>query len=78
MKTTKYFESMRSRNDRKDIEMDWILHVVENAEATVVQADGRIRKWAKIDQAQGKYLRVVVLEDGKTLHNAFFDRGYKR
>jgi hypothetical protein len=25
-----------------------------------------------------KYLRVVLLEDGITVHNAFFDRDYKR
>jgi len=24
-----------------------------------------------------KYLRIVVLEDGETLHNAFFDRDFK-
>jgi hypothetical protein len=25
----------------------------------------------------GKYLRVILLEDGETVHNAFFDRSYK-
>jgi hypothetical protein len=25
----------------------------------------------------GRYLRVVLLADGETVHNAFFDRGYK-
>jgi len=25
----------------------------------------------------GKYLRVVTLEDGETVHNAFFDRSFK-
>ncbi|HUT70155.1 MAG TPA: hypothetical protein VMW89_05720 [Desulfatiglandales bacterium] len=39
-------------------------------------ADGRIRKWAKILEA-GKYLRVILLEDGETVHNAFFDRSYR-
>jgi hypothetical protein len=34
------------------------------------------RKWAKISEA-GKYLRVILLEDGETVHNAFFDRSYK-
>ena len=24
-----------------------------------------------------KYLRVVLLEDEETVHNAFFDRGFK-
>jgi len=40
------------------------------------ELNGRIRKWAKILEA-GKYLRVILLEDGETVHNAFFDRSYK-
>jgi len=41
-----------------------------------VQSDGRIKKWAHIQDA-GKVLRVILLEDGQTVHNAFFDRSYK-
>ena len=41
-----------------------------------VQSDGRIKKWAHIQDA-GKVLRVILLEDGETVHNAFFDRSYK-
>ena len=26
---------------------------------------------------EGKYLRVVLLDDGETVHNAFFDRRFK-
>jgi hypothetical protein len=40
------------------------------------QSDGRIRRWAFI-AAEGRYLRVVLLEDGETVHNAFFDRSFK-
>jgi len=43
-----------------------------------VQADGRIRRWAQIAEAEGRYLRVVLLPDGETVHNAFFDRGFER
>lgn len=39
-------------------------------------ADGRIRKWARITEV-GKYLRVILLDDGETVHNAFFDRSFK-
>jgi hypothetical protein len=42
-----------------------------------VQADGRIRRWGNIPEAGGKYLRVVLLEDGETVHNAFFDRRFR-
>jgi len=34
-------------------------------------------KWSFIEEAD-KYLRVVLLEDGETIHNAFFDRSFKR
>jgi len=26
---------------------------------------------------ENRYLRVILLEDGETVHNAFFDRGFK-
>ena len=74
---TKYFESIRSRPDRAIIRDEWIQLVIELPEREDVQADGRIRRWAKIDEMEGKYLRVVLLQDRETVHNAFFDRGYK-
>ena len=73
MKTTQYFEFTRKREDRARINFDWIILVIEKPE---IQSDGRIRKWAKIPET-GKYLRVIMLEDGETVHNAFFDRSYK-
>jgi hypothetical protein len=42
----------------------------------VIQADGRIRPWAPIEEMEGRYLRVVLLPDGETVHNAFFDRSF--
>lgn len=30
-----------------------------------------LRRWAEIPEAGGRYLRVVLLEDGETVHNAF-------
>lgn len=55
----------------------WILRVVEFPEREYIQSDGRIRRWRRIDEAGGKYLRVVLLPDRETIHNAFFDRRYK-
>jgi hypothetical protein len=26
---------------------------------------------------ESRYLRVILLPDGETVHNAFFDRGFK-
>jgi hypothetical protein len=76
MKTTQYFEYMKKRSDRVQIKEIWIKFVIENPIKTEIQSDGRIRKWAKIIEVD-KYLRVILLEDGETVHNAFFDRSFK-
>ena len=57
--------------------MEWIESTVLAADVEKVQSDGRIRKWKKIPEADNRYLRVVLLEDGTTVHNAFFDRRFK-
>jgi hypothetical protein len=36
-----------------------------------------MRRWVQISDMEGRYLRVVLLADGETVHNAFFDRGFK-
>ena len=76
MKTTKYFDSIRTRLDRSVIQSRWIQFDIENSERTEIQADGRIRKWAKIKEMENRYLRVILLDDGETVRNAFFDRGF--
>ena len=77
MKTTAYFEAIQSRPDRAVIQAEWIERALRAPIREVRQADGRIRRWAVIDEAEGPALRVVVLPDGETVHNAFFDRGFK-
>jgi hypothetical protein len=45
-----------------------------------VQTDGRFRCWARVTrpgEARPRFLRVVTLEDGETVHNAFFDRNFR-
>lgn len=76
MKTTHYFEAMRVRPDRAIIQVDWIQRVIEYPIRETIQKDGRIRRWAPITEMNGKYLRVVLLPDGQTVHNAFFDRSF--
>lgn len=65
------------RADRQMITDEWILRVVEAPEHEDIQEDGRIRRWARIHEAEGRYLRAVLLPDRETVHNAFFDRGFK-
>lgn len=77
MKFTQYFQTLQQRPDRAAIAMEWIQQVVDQPEKELVQVDGRIRRWARIDEVNGKYLRVILLADAETIHNAFFDRGFK-
>ncbi len=60
-----------------EIRDEWIELVMAKPEAESRQADGRIRLWAKIPQAGGRYSRVILLEDRETVHNALFDRRYR-
>jgi len=76
MKTTRYFEATRHRPDRAIIREEWIRRVIQNPEHERVQSDGRIRRWATIAEMGARYLRIVLLPDGETVHNAFFDRGF--
>jgi len=77
MKFTQYFLHTRSRPDRVIIQENWGRFVLECPEKTAVQDDGRLRFWAKIPEMDNRVLRVIVLEDGVTIHNAFFDRTTK-
>ena len=70
MKYTQYFIHTRKRPDRAYIKDEWIEQVINNPVRSEIQSDGRIKKWAKIEDA-GKYLRVILLEDGKTFITHF-------
>lgn len=73
MKTTSYFE--RRMLDRPDIRWEWVERVIRRPVRRDRQSDGRIRCWGYIKE-RDMYLRVVVLGDGETVHNAFFDRDF--
>jgi hypothetical protein len=77
VKVTEYFKSMQLRPDRVGIKLEWIAKAIANPLKVETQADGRRRCWAKIEENEGRYLRVILLEDGETVHNAFFDRNFK-
>ena len=76
METTDYF-----RNDvmvkRPYIKAEWLEWALSTPLRREVQAeDGRIRHWVWIPELD-RHLRVVTLEDGITVHNAFPDRRFK-
>ena len=74
MRTTRYFEEQVLRK-RPYLRRHWIAAVLEVPLERVPQPDGRVRYWGYVAELQ-RYLRVVTLSDGETVHNAFFDRGY--
>ncbi len=76
MKTTQYFDSIRSRPDRVVIRDEWLKRAIAAPIREVVQEDGRIRRWVSIPEMENRYLRVILLPDGETVHNAFFDRRF--
>ena len=62
---------------RPYIKIEWCLAALQGPVRKEVQdEDGRIRHWLFVPEL-GKYLRVVTLPDGVTLHNAFPDRRFK-
>ena len=67
---------MRRRPDRAFIREEWIERVLRSPVREVWQKDGRIRRWGPISEMDGRYLRVILLGDGETVHNAFFDRSF--
>jgi hypothetical protein len=76
VKFTNYFQFVRSRPDRAVIQDEWIERAIRNPIREHVQADGRIRRWVQVAELENRFLRVVLLEDGETVHNAFFDRRF--
>ena len=77
MKSTAYFAAVRHRADRAVIRDEWIEDAIRSPVREQVQADGRIRRWVQIPEMDNRYLRVVLLPDGETVHNAFFDRRFQ-
>ena len=79
MKTTRYFEEQVLRK-RSYIQREWCERVLSAPIRQELQMDGRIRYWGRISlsgEVRPRFLRVVTLDDGETVHNAFFDRNFR-
>lgn len=70
MKTTDYFNEFAAQK-HPEVEREWIERVLVNPSKREVQPNGRISYWGNILEAEGRALRVITLEDGETVHNAF-------
>jgi hypothetical protein len=76
MKTTAYFNAVRLRPDRRMIREEWIERAIHAPLRETRQQDGGLRRWAQVPEMNNRYLRVILLPDGETVHNAFFDRRF--
>jgi hypothetical protein len=73
---TEYFENEVLRK-RPYLTKEMCIRVVEAPIRTEPQEQGSHRFWAKVEELEGRFLRVVTLSDKLTIHNAFLDRRFK-
>lgn len=73
---TAYFEKEVLRK-RVYLQKEWCIRVLENPLRFEPQENNRFRYWGIIEEMGGRVLRVITLQDKTTIHNAFFDRGFK-
>ena len=73
---TAYFE-LGVLAERPYLKKEWCVYVIENAVRSGPQEHNRFKFWARVPELEGRYLRVVTLEDRVTIYNAFPDRGFK-
>jgi hypothetical protein len=71
--TTAYFRHVRERPDRSIIQDGWINRVISDPQHEAI----RVRRWKRIPEAGGRALRVILLADQITIHNAFFGRAFR-
>lgn len=79
MKTTRYFEEQVLRK-RPYIQRHWCEDVIAAPIRREVQSNGRVRFWGRVQplgETRLRFLRVVTLDDGETVLNAFFDRNFR-
>ena len=75
-KFTEYFEKEVLRK-RPYLKKEWCIRILENPLRSESQEGNRYRFWGKIEELDGRILRVITLDDKMTIHNAFPDRGFK-
>ena len=73
---TEYFENEVLRK-RPYLKKEWCIRVCEKPLRVEVQDNNRYRFWGVVEELEGRILRVVTLNDKKTIHNAFPDRRFK-
>ena len=74
---TEYFETQVLRK-RPYVKKEWCTRILDHPIRAEPQEGNRHRFWGEVPEMQGRYLRVITLADKVTIHNAFFDRRFKR
>lgn len=73
---TAYFED-EVLPKRPYLTRELCIRVVKRPLKVEIQASGRVRFWAILDELGGRPVRVVTLSDRRTIHDAFLDRGFR-
>jgi len=73
---TAYFENEVLRK-RPELKKEWCQSVVLFPLRWERQEDNRYRFWGRVPEYGNRILRVITLDDRRTIHNAFFDRRFK-
>ena len=73
---TEYFEKEVLRK-RPYLKREWCVRVLDAPIRSEPQEGNRFRFWGQIPEFEGRYLRVITLDDRVTIHNAFPDRRFK-
>ena len=77
---TRYFEE-RILHKRPYIDPGWCVEIIAAPLHREEQPDGRVRFWGEVrlpGEAAPRILGVVTLSDEETIHNAFFDRRFRK
>jgi hypothetical protein len=78
LKATHYFRLTIQGKKRPEMTDAICEYVMASAEKIERQPDGRFRYFRAVPALGGRIVRVVTLEDGESVHNAFPDRRAKR
>ena len=73
---TDYFENAVLKK-RPYLRKEWCIQVIERPIRSEPQEHNRYRFCGEVPELDGRYLRVITLDDKRTIHNAFPDRGFR-
>jgi hypothetical protein len=75
-KFTEYFENAVLKK-RPYLRKEWCIQVIERPIRSEPHEHNQYRFWGEVPELDGRYLRVITLDDKRTIHNAFPDRRFE-